>query len=85
MAAGRLSKLFAQLADEDVDDLELGLVHPPVKVIEEHLLCQGRALAQAQQFEDSVFLAGQVDRLIVDRDDAGVEVHHQLAGPDRRL
>src|SRR5215472_11883699 len=37
-ATGRLRELFAQLADEQVDDLDLGLVHPAVEVVEEHLL-----------------------------------------------
>src|SRR5262249_29381895 len=37
LAARGVGELLAQLADEDVDDLELGLVHAAVKVIEEHL------------------------------------------------
>jgi hypothetical protein len=50
-ATGRLRELLAQLADEHVDDLELGLAHPVVEVVEEHLLSQRRAFAQAEQFE----------------------------------
>src|SRR5262245_7735406 len=45
LAVGGVGELLAQLADEDVDDLELGLVHAAVEVVEEHLLGQRRALA----------------------------------------
>src|ERR1700733_11994726 len=45
VAVGRGGELLAQLADEDVDDLELGLVHAAIKVVEEHLLRQRRARA----------------------------------------
>src|SRR5579871_2448975 len=55
VAAGRLAQLLAELADEDVDDLELGLVHAAVEMIEEHLLGERGALAQAQKLEDAVF------------------------------
>src|SRR5215469_7326776 len=34
-AAGCLGELLAQLADEDVDDLQLRLVHPAVKMVQE--------------------------------------------------
>src|SRR5690606_32622238 len=47
-AAGRLGKLLAQLADEDVDDLQLRLIHAAIEMVEEHLLGQGRAFAQAE-------------------------------------
>src|SRR5690348_15044394 len=45
VSPGRLGQLLAQFADEDVDDLKLGLIHPAVEVVEEHLLRQNRALA----------------------------------------
>ena len=35
-------QLLAQLADEDIDDLEFGFVHPAVKVVEKHLLFNAR-------------------------------------------
>src|SRR5689334_4495221 len=38
LAVRRVGELLAQLADEHVDDLELGLVHAAVEMIEEHLL-----------------------------------------------
>src|ERR1700731_4535376 len=49
LAARCVGQLLAQFADEDVDDLELGLVHATVEMVEKHLLGQGRALAQAQE------------------------------------
>src|SRR6056297_3128540 len=55
--ARRLAEFLAQLADEHVDDLELGLIHAAIEMVEKHLLGQGRALAQAEQFEHLVFLA----------------------------
>src|SRR6185437_6210084 len=67
------------------DDLELRLVHAAIKVVEEHLLGERRALAQAQQLEDAVFLAGEVEGLALDLDDAAVEVDEQLAGADDRF
>ena len=70
--------------DEDAQ-LELGLVLVAIEVVEQHLFRQHRALAQAQQFQEGVFLARQADRLIADHDHAVVEVHQQLAGADRRL
>src|SRR5215470_15893047 len=74
-ATGRLSELLAQLADEHVDDLELGLVHPAIEVVEEHLLSQRRAFAQAEQFEDAVLLTGQVNRIAIDCDNPCVKVY----------
>src|SRR5215203_2682720 len=37
-AAASKAQLLAQLTDEDVDDLEFGLVHAAIQMIEEHLL-----------------------------------------------
>src|SRR5690606_17982786 len=82
LAAGRLRELLAELADEDVDDLELGLVHAAVEMVEEHLLGERRPLAQRKQLEDAVLLPGEVQRLPVHLDDAAVEIDDELAGPD---
>src|SRR5690606_17234168 len=41
LAAGRDRELLAQLADEYVDDLEFGLVHAAIEMVEEHLLGEG--------------------------------------------
>src|SRR3546814_8844438 len=75
-------ELLAQLSDEDVDDLELGLVHSAVKMIEKHFLGQRRALAQAQQLEHLIFLAGQTHAHAIDLDRLGVEIDRKLAGLD---
>src|SRR5579885_86993 len=45
-AGARISKLLAQLTDEDVDDLEFRLIHAAIEMVEEHLFCQGCALPQ---------------------------------------
>src|SRR3954447_9457666 len=78
-------EFLAQLADEDVDDLELRLVHAAIEMVEEHLLGQRRALAQAEQLENAVLLAGEVELLSLDLDDAAVEIDQQLAGADHRF
>jgi hypothetical protein len=84
VSPGRLGQLIAQLADEHVDDLEFGLLHPAVEVVEEHLLRQGRALAQTKQFEDLVFPTGELHRLVIDRHDPIIEVYFYFARSDRR-
>src|SRR6185437_6265390 len=84
-AAASKRKLLAELADEYVDDLELGLVHPAIKMIEEPFLGEGRALAERQQLQHRIFLAGQMHSGAVDLDRFGVEVHCELAGADNRL
>src|SRR5580700_2882162 len=47
LAVCGLDELLAQLADEHVDDLQLGLVHPTVEMIEHHFLGQRCPLAEA--------------------------------------
>src|SRR6266446_807016 len=84
-ATGRLGEFLAQFADEDIDNLELGLVHPAIQVVQEHFLRQGRTLAQAEQLENTILLAGEMDRLVVDRHDAGIQIDNKLTGPDRRF
>ena len=54
-------------------------------MVEKHLLGQRRALAQAQQLDDAIFLGGQVDRLVVDGDGASGEVDGQAADVDHRM
>ena len=79
--ARRLGEFFAQLADENINDLLLGLVRSAIEVVEKHFLRDGDTLSQGEEFEDRVFLAGQVHRLVVDRDNAGIEIDDQLACP----
>src|SRR4029077_12626065 len=71
LAARGIGELFAQLADEDVDDLQFRLVHAAVEMIEEHLLGQRRAFAQAQELQHLVLLAGQVHPRRADLDGLG--------------
>src|SRR3984957_17057907 len=68
VAIGCGREFFAQLADEDVDDLELGLVHAAIEMIEEHLLGERRALPQREQLEHLIFFAGQVNAAAIDFD-----------------
>src|SRR5207237_6802877 len=74
-----------KLADEDVDDLELGLVHAAVKVVQEHFLGERRTLAEREQLQHRIFLAGQMDAGAIDLDRLRVEIDRQLAGLDDRL
>src|SRR5215510_13992973 len=48
LAARCTSEFFPQLADKDVDDLHLWLVHTAVKIAQEHFLGQGRSLCNAR-------------------------------------
>src|SRR3954447_2036705 len=79
---GGVGELLAQLADEDVDDLQFRLVHAAIEVIEEHFLGQRRALAQREQLEHLVFLARQMHPLTTDLDGLGVEIDYEIAGLD---
>ena len=47
LAARSVGELFAQLADENVDDLGFGLVQATIELIEEDFLGQRGPLAQA--------------------------------------
>jgi hypothetical protein len=84
-AFGGVRQLLAQLADEDVDDLQLGLVHAAIEVVEEHFLGQRGSLAEREQLQHLVFLARQVHALAADFDRLGVEVDDEIAGLDDRL
>src|SRR5258707_9076329 len=75
-----VGELLAQLADEDVDDLQLRLVHAAIEVVEEHFLGERGALAQAEQLENAIFLAGEMERLALDLDHAAIEIDQELAG-----
>jgi hypothetical protein len=57
-ATGRLDEFFAKLAEEDIDDFELGLVHPGIEMVEEHLFRYGSPLAKAEQLKDAVLVIG---------------------------
>ncbi len=85
VAIGGHGQLLAQFADEDVDDLQFGFVHAAIQVVEEHFLGERRALAQAQQLEHFVFLAGQVDAVAGHFDGLGIQIDDDVAGADDRL
>src|SRR5262249_19730507 len=85
LAARSVGEYLAQLADEDVDDFELRLVHAAVEVVEEHLLGERRALAQAQELQHLVLLAGEMHARAVHFNRLGIEIDHEIAGLDHRL
>src|SRR5215831_14245642 len=80
-----MGEFLAQVADEDINDLRLRLVYSAIEVVEQHLLREDGTLAQAEELEDGILLAGQVHRLVIDRDNPGIEIDSQLACPDRRF
>src|ERR1035437_6375960 len=85
LAVRRAGELLAQLADENVDDLELGLVHATVELAEEHFLGDRRALAQTQEFQHLVLLAGQMHTLAAHLHHLRVELNDEIAGLDDGL
>ena len=54
-------------------------------MVEEHFLCERGALAEREQLEHLVFLAGEVHAGAADFDRLGIEVHAEIAGDDHRL
>src|SRR6516162_4337144 len=80
--SGGLGELFPEVINKGVDKPDLGFILPTIKVIEKHLLGQCGALAQTEELEDAVFLAGQARWLVLDPNDAAVEIDDKLAGPD---
>src|SRR5258706_10411862 len=85
LAIRRAGEFLAQLAHEDVDNLDLRLVHAAAKVVEEHFLGQRCAFAQAQELQHLVLLAGEMHARAVHFHRLGVEVDHEIAGLDDRL
>ena len=79
IAARRLGELFAQLADENINDLKLGLAHSAIEVIEKHFPRDDGIILHGEEFKDGVLLAGQLHRLVVDRDNSCIEIDGQLA------
>src|SRR6266567_3293461 len=85
LAARGVGELFAELADEHINDFQLRLVHAAIEMVEEHLLGQGRTFAQAQEFQHLVLLAGEVHARTVDLDGLGVEIDDQVSRLDDGL
>src|SRR5712671_2614670 len=84
LAARSVRELLAELADEHVDDLDLGLIHAAVKLIKEHLLGQRGALAEREQLQHLVFLAGQMYASAAYRGGFLVEINGEVTGIDDR-
>src|SRR4030081_259715 len=82
---GGVGELLAQLADEDVDDLQFRLVHATVEMVEEHFLGEGSALAEREQLQHLVFLARQMHALAADLDCLGVETASSRLSPLEKL
>ena len=80
LAVRGVGKLLAQLADKNVDDFDLRLVHAAVKIVDKHLFGKRRALPQAQQLQHLVLLAGEVHAGAADLDRLGVKVDDEVAG-----
>ena len=75
-------QLAPQFADEDIDDLWLRLVHAAIKMAEDSSLAENRPLAQRQKFNDTEFLAGQLQLLAFDQRHMAVEVNFEVADRD---
>ncbi|TPV98246.1 MAG: hypothetical protein USCAAHI_02334 [Beijerinckiaceae bacterium] len=54
-------------------------------MVEKHLLCQGRALAQREQLQHLIFLAGQMHARARHLDGFLIEIDDEIAGRDDRL
>src|SRR6202030_2070061 len=83
--ASSLSELFAQLANENVEGLEFGFVHSSIELVEKVFSGHSGTLAQTEQFENGVLLIGQMDRLVVDRNDPSIQVDDKLPNSNRRF
>jgi hypothetical protein len=85
LAARDFGEFLTQIADENVNDLELWLVHATISVVVEYFLGQRRALAQAQQLQHLIFFAGQVHATALNLDRFGIQVHGDAASLESRL
>ena len=82
LAARCAGEFFSQLANKYVDDLHLWLVHTAVEVAQKHFLGERRALAQRQEFQHLVLLAGQIHACAVDLDRLAIEIDTQIVSVD---
>ena len=72
-------QLATELADEDVDDLRLRLVHAAIEVAEESCLAEDGSLAQRQKLDNPEFLACQRKLFAVDQRQMAVKVDFEIA------
>src|SRR6516162_1627752 len=56
VSASRRGDFFAQVANKDINDLELGFFFPAVEVLEKHLFGYDRTLVPAEHLEQAIFL-----------------------------
>src|SRR3546814_11021542 len=80
VAATGEGKLLAKLANEDVDDLQLRLVHAAIEMVEEHFLREPGALAEREKLKNSIFIVGQMHPGTCTLKRPGLEVTVQLPG-----
>src|SRR5438128_1224877 len=80
LAPRRVSELLAQLTDEHVDDLDLWLVHAAVELVENDLLGQRGALAQAQKLQNLILLGREVQTNVINLRHLGIEPDDKIAG-----
>ena len=85
LPARRFSELLAQFADEYINDFDFRLIHAAIEVVKEHFFCERHAFAQAEQFKDLVFFAGQVNRHAAGFDRFAFKVDGDIAGGDDGL
>src|SRR5215216_7152942 len=85
LTLGGVGEFLAQLADEHVNDLLLGLVHAAIEVVEKGFFGQGGALAQAQELQHLILLAGQVNLGPVDLHCSGIQIDDEIIGLDHAL
>jgi len=76
-------QLAPQLADKDIDDFWLRLVHAAIKMAEEGCLAENRPLAQCQKFDDPELFAGQLQLMALNQCHMAVEIDFQIADRDR--
>src|SRR5580658_7725503 len=80
----RMRQLRAQPVEEDIDELDLRLVHGAVKMREQRLAGEDRILAQAQNLEELRLLELETHGLTADRRGLGNAVDHEIADADHR-
>lgn len=71
-------KLFSELADKDINDLDIRLIPPAIEVVEEGFLGLGDTLAQNQQLQHGKFLARQMQDLILDGHGLAVQIKAEI-------
>ena len=76
-------QLAAKLADEDVDDLRLGLIHAAIEMAQERCLAEDRPLAKRQELDNAEFLACQRQGFAIDKRQMAVEVNLEIADRHR--